>query len=104
MVEAGGGNRFALAVLGDPNTRRFGTRRRTIRLKNDPPDHFSSRRMPSQGLTPHRIEKDGHPVWDDRLFWWRRRVTLHSHVLIHMDIEAIPGARGVDGKEIHSQF
>ena len=101
-VEAGGGNRFALAVLGDPNAKHFGTRRRTIRLKNNPPDYFSSRRIPSQASTPHRIEKGGHPVWDDRLFWWRRPVTIHSHAQTYMDMEAIPGAGGVDSKEIHS--
>jgi len=61
MVETRGGSRFAPAVLGDPNAQRFGTRLRTIRLKNDPPDHFSSRRIPSQASTPHAQKKTATP-------------------------------------------
>ena len=101
MVEARGGSRFASAVFGDPNALRFGTRLRTIRLKNDPPDHFSSRRMPSQGSTPpqrkRRQSLAGPPSF---LVEAARNHPFSRH--FYMDIEAIPGIRGVDSKESHS--
>ena len=57
MVEAGGGIRFAYAVLGDPNALRFGTRRRTRARENSPPDYFPNRTQPSQGSTPPTKKK-----------------------------------------------
>ena len=91
MVEAGGGSRFVSAVLGDPNASRFGTRLHTIRLKNDPPDHFFNGGCPLRLQLPLAQKKTDTPCGVSVfLVEAARNHPFSRH--FYMDIEAKTGA------------